>query len=118
MLPKKNRLSSDFDFRRVRRFGKGYPTPFFSVFVLHDDKDPKAPPRFGFVASTKISKRAVKRNRIKRILRNEISKLLPDISPGVLVSFWVRPKALEAPPDKLRLKVRETLKKAQILQVS
>jgi ribonuclease P protein component len=102
----------------VRRFGKGYPTPFFSVFVLHDDKDPKAPPRFGFVASTKISKRAVKRNRIKRILRNEISKLLPDISSGVLVSFWVRPKALEAPPDKLRLKVRETLKKAQILQVS
>lgn len=115
MLPKENRLSSDFDFRRVRRFGKGHPTPFFSVFVLRDDKEPEAPPRFGFVVSTKVSKRAAKRNRIKRILRDEVSKLLPDISPGVLVSFWIRVKALDAPPDRLRLKVKEVLKKAQVL---
>jgi len=116
MLPTENRLFSDFDFKRIRRFGKGYSNQFFSFFVLNDRKHPDNPSKFGFVVSTKVSKRATKRNRVKRILRDEVYKLLPSIEPGVWAAFWVRARALDASPDKLRLKVKEALKKAQVLK--
>ena len=72
--------------------------------------------RFGFVVSAKIDKRATERNRIKRIFRDEVARLLPAIGPGFSSAFWVRGAALGAPPGKVRASIREALQKAGILE--
>lgn len=40
------------------------------------------PPRFAFVAGVKVSKKAVERNRVKRLLRESVQHLLPALKPG------------------------------------
>jgi len=113
MLPKENRVSSDFDFKRIRRLGSPYHSPYFSLTVLKEkDADPS---RFGFVISSRVSKRAVKRNRIKRLIRTEVEELLPRLAPGYWAVFWIKPKALEAEPGPLRDSVSQTLRKAGLL---
>ncbi len=80
MLPKENRLTDDYDFRRVRRLGKSFHTPLF-VLTIAPAKD-STTLRFGFITSTKLDKRAVARNRVKRLLREAVHKRLGDFKPG------------------------------------
>lgn len=46
-----------------------------------------AAPRFAFVVSTSVDKRATKRNRMKRLLRESVQKKLEEVGPidGVFV---------------------------------
>jgi len=80
MLPKENRLTDDYDFRRVKRLGKSYHCPFFKLSLA--PRKIAGPSRFGFVISTKIDKRATVRNRIKRLLREAMRERLEKIPDG------------------------------------
>jgi len=72
MLKRKNRLS-----KITKRAGeKKYFSPLFIVRIS-DNKDGKT--RFGLIVSKKIDKRAVVRNRTKRILRMVAEELLEDL---------------------------------------
>ncbi len=77
MLPPKNRLTSRRDFETVKRLGAVLATPLF-VLSYYDRgrKGGSLSPRFGFVASTHLSKRATKRNRGKRRLREAVRLFL------------------------------------------
>lgn len=112
MLPREKRLTSDYEFRRVRRDGSRYGNSFFGLFVLNVKQGPA---RFGFVVGTRVSPLAVQRNRIKRILRAEVSRLLPQIRPGVWGAFWVREAARQADPKILRRSVHEALQSTKAL---
>jgi ribonuclease P protein component len=112
MLPRENRLSAEFDFRRLKRNGQRYGTPFFNLFLLSNQKDPV---RFGFVVSTHVSKLATRRNRLKRILRAQMEEFLPAIRSGTWGAFWVREPALGANSQVLRQAVEQTLKRAGVL---
>lgn len=68
MLKKINRLSKIKDFNEVKENGVMYHLPLFSLLVLKSDGEK----RFGFVISKKISKRAVDRNKIKRLLAESV----------------------------------------------
>ena len=112
MLPRENRIISDYEFRRVRREGFRYGSPFFGLFVLNVKQGPA---RFGFVVGVRVSPFAVQRNRIKRILRAEVFRLLPQIRSGLWVVFWVRETARQADPKIFRRFVQEALQKAKAL---
>jgi ribonuclease P protein component len=73
-LPKEHRLTEKYDFNRVRRLGKSFSTPLFFLNIA-PAKNPQYL-RFGIVVSTKIDKRAVARNRVKRLLSEAIIKHL------------------------------------------
>jgi len=90
MLPKENRLTDDYDFRRVKRLGKSYHCPLFKLSLAR--RKIKAESRFGFVISKKIDKRAVVRNRIKRLLRQAVRERLERIPDGFDIVFVVRPQ--------------------------
>jgi len=62
--------------------------------------------RFGFVVSKKVDKRAVVRNKIKRILRSFVQENLKNIRPGFDFLF-VSKKVIE----KKELKTEEVFKK-------
>lgn len=112
MLPRENRLSAEFDFRRLRREGRRYGSPFFNFFLISGQKGPG---RFGFVVSARVSKRAVRRNHLKRIMRAEVENLLPRVRPGLWGAFWVREAAERAEPQVLRRSVRGILQEAKAL---
>ncbi|MEX0587439.1 MAG: ribonuclease P protein component [Patescibacteria group bacterium] len=112
MLPRENRLSAEFDFRRLRREGRRSGSPFFSLFLLSGQKGPA---RFGFVVSTRVSKLATQRNRLKRILRSQVEELLPRIKEGTWGAFWVRDSARQAEAPALRQSVEQALKNTGVL---
>lgn len=70
-----------------------------------------APTRVGFVASTKIFKTAVSRNRVKRRLREALRALRPNWPQGMDLLFIARPETLAVPYDQLIASIKRTLEK-------
>lgn len=85
MLPIKNRLTKKIDFQRVLKKGNKIWSKSFFV-KLEYNHSPNQDPRFAFIVSTKISKLATVRNRIKRQLRESIrTTILPHLVRSVSV---------------------------------
>lgn len=80
MLPAKNRLTKRIDFNLTKTKGKLVQTNYFGVLIAKTL--PTNPPRFGIIVSTKVSKLAVARNRLKRQIRQCVRELLPNVSGG------------------------------------
>lgn len=113
MLPKENRLTDDYDFRKVRRRGTKVTTPFFALYYLQMSLS--GPSRFGFVISAKVDKRATERNRVKRLFREGVRSLLPGVGDGYDIAFWVRRRALSLKADELRPAIEKAMKKAGVM---
>ena len=71
MLPRQFRLKKKSAFNATYRTGKVFHKCGITVFC-GKKKSEDYPTRIGFVVSKKIHKRAVKRNRIKRLMRESI----------------------------------------------
>ncbi len=108
-LSKPNRLSSRHDFRAVFREGIRRNGSHLTLRALRPKAESTSPDvqettqsrpntqlqptRIGISISTKVSKKATVRNRIKRQLRAAFRRLLPRISPGWLIAIVVQPSA-------------------------
>jgi ribonuclease P protein component len=88
MLAKKYRLTKDKDIQNVLKKGKIFYHPFFNLKIL---KNNLQNPRFCIVISTKISKKAVVRNKVKRQLRAIIYKNLAKISQNYDLVILTKP---------------------------
>ncbi len=81
MLPKQYRLKNRSAFKATYRvknsFHKGGITLFIGI-LKNDD----SPTKVGFVVSKKVHKRAVKRNRLKRLMRESYRQLLKENNLG------------------------------------
>lgn len=77
MLPKDYRLKKRTAFSATYRTGKTLHSDGVTVFI-GKEKDNENPTKVGFVVSKKIHKRAVKRNRIKRLMRESYRLLIKD----------------------------------------
>ena len=77
MLPKQHRLVSAKDFQRTLKKGRRLTGQFVTIRL--ESISPSKPTQIGFIVSTKISKKATDRNRIKRLLRENIrTEFLPN----------------------------------------
>ncbi|MDZ7959308.1 MAG: ribonuclease P protein component [Aulosira sp. DedQUE10] len=112
-LPKANRLKYRKDFQAVFRDGIRRHSSYFTLRALRPssskksslDTAPETPKstdaahldstKFGISISTKVSKRAVVRNRIKRQITVALYQLLPRLSPGWRLVVVVKPTAAE-----------------------
>lgn len=79
MLDRAHRITKDTDFETIFAQGSSFFTPLF-VFRLHRTQLPI--PRFGFVVSNKVARRANKRNLVKRRMRAAVQKTLSAVSGG------------------------------------
>lgn len=113
-LPKAYRLKSRKDFQAVFREGIRCHSSHFTLRALKPSlpkqvdlnqaaiKTPPTNPRklaetkIGVSISTKVSKRAVVRNRLKRQITAKLYQILPKISDGWRLVIIVKPKTVES----------------------
>lgn len=69
MIPKKYRLKNKKAFDATYKNHKIISNSYLTIYIGKEKKDTTIPTKFGFVVSKKYHKRAVKRNRIKRLMR-------------------------------------------------
>lgn len=88
MLARENRLRKAKDFQAAVRGGKSVGA---NGLVLRVGKLEGISPRLGIVVSKKVSKQAVQRNRIRRILREAARKEMQQMKGGMDLVLIVRP---------------------------
>lgn len=106
-LPLKNRLKKRKDFDDVFKNSKTSKGHFLLVKTA---KKIAAEPKVGFIVSSKIFKRAVDRNRVRRILANEVQKNLKKIKTDTIVLVLKAP-AKETEKQILPEEIRSLLTK-------
>jgi len=114
MLPKVSRLSKAPDFKKVKEEGKLLQSEDFGLAYF--TRGDVLPSKFGFVVSTKISKKATERNRVKRMLRESVRKVISEVKPGVDILFLGKKSLLKTTFDKTTKEVRQSLVKANLLK--
>ena len=116
MLASKYRLKKKTNFARVEIDGKLIQSTSFGMGIYDRSKDfngenNNSESHFGFIISTKISKKAVVRNRIKRVISEVIRKHLDIIKKGLDVVFLIKPSAAKLGKEELEKETYEIITK-------
>ncbi|PIR75917.1 MAG: ribonuclease P protein component [Candidatus Magasanikbacteria bacterium CG_4_9_14_0_2_um_filter_42_11] len=125
MLKPQNRLRKMKDIEILFKEGRfvGGDLVTLKLWWIDPDKYPrreysKNDLKFGFVVGKKVSKSAVKRNRVKRQMREVIRLLLKDakIKDGAMVSVIAKPSSLGASYEDIEKSIVDVLRKGRLLQ--
>jgi ribonuclease P protein component len=114
MLPAKHRLKNKEAFNAVFQKGKVVSNEVLIMrFRPGSDKETK----IGFSAGIKFSKKASRRNKVKRWMREAVRPLFKRIKPGVQIVFLINPKVLfeHLSLGLIREKTENLLFKAKLL---
>ena len=116
MLPKPERLTKSSEFNFLYRQRKSVANSLLVLYVGTKKPDLTQPSRVGFVVGKKVHKRAVKRNKLKRLLR-EVYKSMRKTDDFPLkdyrsLLFLARPGSVEADYNKVYDAVNDCIKKA------
>ena len=95
MVERRLRLRREAEVRRTRARGRSFADGPLVARVLPNGSDPPAN-RYAVVAGKKVGK-AVQRNRLKRLVREAIRHLHPELAPGHDVVVVVRGTVEEMP---------------------
>lgn len=134
MLSKANRLTNRQDFRAVFREGIRRQSSHLTLRALSSKENADnvqeqgwvtsiksnpqlTPTRIGISISTKVSKRATIRNRIKRQIRAAFRWLLPELLPGWRLVVIVQPLAAaeECDYNQFLQELKQLLAEAEVL---
>jgi ribonuclease P protein component len=112
MIPKKHRLAPERAIQTTLARGRGFFDALWTVKVLPQN----AGVMVTVVVSTKVSKKAVVRNRIKRLLREVLRLAIPTMRPGHYM-ILVKPAIVAQLGDSkaLMLNFRNFLAKIKII---
>ena len=125
MIPKEHRLKhmKDFDilFKEGRFVGGDLVT--LKVWSINPEKYPrrkynKDELKIGFVVGLKVNKGAVKRNRLKRQMREAVALLLKEekIKNGYMVAVIAKKEMLEKEYKEIEKEIIKTFKGARLLK--
>lgn len=109
MFKKKFRLAKTKDVKNAFARGRTFFSPFLTVKFF-----PAPTPRFTVVVSTKVDKRAVRRNRLKRIVREFLRLRLPALSRGDY-AVVLKAQAAKADEKVLSQSLESLFKKSRLL---
>lgn len=119
-LPKVNRLKNRHEFQTLFREGNRLKSSHLTLRALRLQTPLgmiTGATRIGISISTKVSKRAVIRNRIKRQIRAAFRSLLPQIAPGWSLVVVVQPQAVLSKCDYQQFlqELEQLLAKAEVI---
>lgn len=110
MLPKKNRLPKK-DFKTVLKKGKTMHSDYFVMLLLRNTEAKM--PQLGIIASLKVGK-AVKRNLVKRRMKETFKKILPNITPSSQIIIICKPAITTIPFKQLQKELLSAFKKGNL----
>lgn len=113
MLPKTHRLTKEEDFERVYKRGKFFAQDFLMCKILENNLEVS---RFGIVVGVKISKKATKRNQVKRRLREVIRLKLDKMKKGFDIVIMVKPEIVDKEYQEIDKAVIRLFKKVRLLR--
>lgn len=113
MLARKHRLVRAGDFLQMFRSGTRVRGPYAQL-VYRTNRI--ALNRVAIVVSTKVDKRAVVRNRLRRRAYEEIRRHSTDMKQGVDIIIRVAPVAATAPRKAWNASIVQLLKRAELMK--
>lgn len=125
MLPRENRLIKMKDFEILFKEGRFFNSPLLQakVWIINPEKYPRrkyslTDLKIAFVVSTKIDKRAVVRNRLKRQVREVVRLLLKDdqLKTGFMVLLIAKKELVGKEYGEIEKSILELLEKSRVLK--
>jgi len=107
VLKRENRIRSKKEFLEIKNKGRVLYSPLFGWLFYKENDDQK---KFGFIVSKKISKRAVDRNRIRRILSEIIRNNLDKFEDGTRLVFLTKQEILGKKKEEVEKEVDKFIK--------
>ncbi len=112
-LPKKYHLTRQKEFKKVYDSGKTVRNSFLFIKFLKDSSLKNS--KFGIVVSTKISKKATVRNRVRRqiseVIRTNLDRIINDVNVVIVTNSKIVDKEF----TEIEKVVVKLLKKSKIL---
>jgi len=109
------RLRKNSDFQRLRQQGRSIMSPLLILAWMPNDV---VRTRVGFVVSKRISKRAVDRNFIKRLLSEAMRDVLPRLPGGLDIVVSARQEANMADLRTFKQDLFTLLRRAKLLEAT
>lgn len=109
MIPKENRLRTKGDFARLFKKGRIFHSRGISAKVGNNNKGLV---RLGFVISTKVSKKAVHRNKVRRRLQSIFGWRLEQLKPGLDIAILTRKDVIDMSFKELEQATERLIEKA------
>lgn len=107
MLKRENRIRLKKEFSEIKNKGRVLYSPFFGFLIYKENDDLK---KFGFIVSKKISKKAVDRNKIRRVLSEIVRKNLDKFENGTRVVFLTKQEILGKKMAEIEKEVERFMK--------
>lgn len=118
-LPNIHRLKHWREFRTVYRKGIRHYGSYLILRALYipqtEMQSHHSPAKIGISISTKVSKKAVKRNLIKRRIKAALQELLPRINQGWHIVIVVKTEAIECKYVDFLRELEHLLKESNII---
>lgn len=108
---KTNRISRDKDFDRAFKIGQSFYTKTFGIKAVDNGLGVS---RLGVLISTKVSKKAVVRNKLKRQIKEIIQKELPGLKSGKDLIIIVFSQILDKNFEEIKEALLGALKKLKL----
>lgn len=112
MLSRQNRADKKI-ITEIVKGGKNFSSDFVYLKVLPMDENESV---FSFVVSSKVSKKATERNKLKRRARNILKNMITAVKDGLGVVFFFKKEAKDKNFGELKEEMTNLLKKARILK--
>lgn len=112
MFKKDNRLTKDKEFDNVFKNGRSNYSKVFGLKVIKNDLEYS---RVGILINTKVSKSAVKRNKLRRQIREILKKQFENIKINNDIVVIALPPAIEKEYAELEESLLGQLKKLRVI---
>jgi len=113
MLKKTNRLTKTKDIDRVFKGGKSFFGKTVGFKITNNDLGYN---RINFIVSTKVSKKAVVRNKIKRQLREIIKAEMPKLASSKDLVIIALPPIVDLAFLEISSEIKSSLRKIKLYQ--
>lgn len=113
MLKKLHRISKTRDFQRTKARGQSFFSGNIGLRCLGSNL---SYPRFGFIVSNKVSKKATVRNKVRRQLSEIIRVRIKDIKTACDCVIMVRPGVKDDDFKEIKRNTEILLKRSRILK--
>ena len=114
MVPRKNRLKNKKEFEKVFKNGEFFGGQYCTIRMLENKFSVS---RFGFVAGKKLIKSIVRRNKVKRRMREIVRLFLREnkIKPGFDVITIAKERVLDVSYQELKKDLEGIFKRVKLL---